>query len=105
MIPGLRTGYYLCFFGMHVFSPSILDLLGKRFREFPDQRLGLSESLNELSRSSKYLAIERNDMRFDIGQDYGLFKAQLALSLTGMDRELILTELLKFFGDKERYNN
>jgi UTP--glucose-1-phosphate uridylyltransferase len=105
MVPGLRTGYYLCFFGMHVFSPSILDLLGKRFREFPDQRLGLSESLNELSRSSKYLAIERNDMRFDIGQDYGLFKAQLALSLTGMDRELILTELLKFFGDKERNNN
>lgn len=105
MIPGLRTGYYLCFFGMHVFSPSILTLLETRFSEFPGQQLGLSESLNELSRSSKYLAIERNDMRFDIGQDYGLLKAQLALSLSGMDREFIMTELVKFFIEKERNNN
>ncbi len=104
LVPGLRTGYYLCFFGMHVFSPVIIDLLRKRMEAGPDQTLGLSESLNELSRISKYLALERNDLRFDIGRDYGLLKAQIALSLTGMDREMILSELLQFFIEKERQN-
>lgn len=102
LVPGLRTGYYLCFFGMHLLYPSVLELLEKRFREYPGQRLGLSESLNDLALSGKYLALERNDLRFDIGRDYGLLKAQLALSLTGMDRELIMTELLQFFIEKER---
>jgi UTP--glucose-1-phosphate uridylyltransferase len=105
LVPGMRTGHYLCFFGVHVFSPSLITLLEKRFREFPDQKLGLSESLQELARTSRYLALERNDWRFDIGQDYGLLKAQIALSLTGMDRDLLLTELLQFFIDKESQHN
>ena len=105
LVPGLRTGHYLCFFGVHVFSPTIISLLEKRFHDVPDQKLGLSESLNELARTTKFLALERNDWRFDIGQDYGLLKAQIALSLTGPDRELLLTELLQFFIDKERQVN
>lgn len=105
MIPGLRTGYYLCFYGMHVFAPSIIGLLEKRFRDHPDVQLGLSESLNDLARSGKYLAIERNDMRIDIGRDYGLLKAQLALSLTGIDRDYLLSELLQFFIEKEKNSN
>jgi len=105
LVPGLRTGHYFCFFGMHVCSPVILELLRKRMQEFPDQKLGLSESLNELSRTNKYLALERNDLRFDIGQDYGLLKAQIALSLTGMDRELLMGELLQFFIERERNTN
>jgi UTP--glucose-1-phosphate uridylyltransferase len=27
LIPGIRAGHYLCFFGMHVLTPTILDLL------------------------------------------------------------------------------
>src|SRR5436305_1763471 len=27
-VPGLRAGYYLCFFGMHVLTPAVFDLLG-----------------------------------------------------------------------------
>ena len=105
MIPGLRTGYYLCFFGMHVFTPLILELLDQRNKELPGQKLGLSESLNELARRTKYLALERRDLRFDIGLDYGLLKAQLALSLTGKDRDLLLNELLQFFIEKDRTKN
>ena len=26
--PGMRAGYYLCFFGMHVLTPTVMDLLG-----------------------------------------------------------------------------
>ena len=83
--------------GMHVLSPTIMDLL-KNQVENPDvNRIGLSESLNELARREQYLALEKNDLRFDIGSRYGLLKAQLALSLTGNDREQIMSELLEFF--------
>lgn len=104
MIPGLRAGYYLCFFGMHVFSPLLMELLQKKADENPGQRLGLSETLNELSEKSKYLALEKNDSRYDIGLDYGLLKAQLALSLSGKDREYLLAELLQFFVEKDLVN-
>jgi len=30
VVPGLRAGYYLCFFGMHVLTPGIMDLLAAR---------------------------------------------------------------------------
>src|SRR5438876_1201619 len=26
-VPGLRAGHYLCFFGMHVLTPTVFDLL------------------------------------------------------------------------------
>jgi UTP--glucose-1-phosphate uridylyltransferase len=28
IVPGLRAGHYLCFFGMHVLTPCVMDLLG-----------------------------------------------------------------------------
>jgi UTP--glucose-1-phosphate uridylyltransferase len=104
MVPGLRAGYYLCFYGMHVLTPLILDLLKKEASEYPEKGLGLSESLDRLSQNSKYLAFEKTDARFDIGLDYGLLKAQLALSLSGKDRDYLLSELLQFFVEKELLN-
>src|SRR6185312_5135285 len=29
IVPGLRAGHYLCFFGMHVLTPAVMDLLGE----------------------------------------------------------------------------
>ncbi len=101
MVPGLRAGYYLCFYGMHVFTPLLLELLNKQAFDFPEKRLGISESLDELSKRSKYLALEKTDSRYDIGLDYGLLKAQLALSLSGKDRDYLLSELLQFFVEKD----
>lgn len=101
IVPGLRAGYYLCFFGMHVFTPLLMELLEKKHLQFPDQKIGLSESLDELAQQSKYLALERNEHRYDLGMDYGLLQAQLALSLSGNDRDYILSELLKFFTEHE----
>ena len=105
MVPGFRAGYYLCFFGMHVFTPLLIELLEKNASESPGQKLGLSEILNELAKRSKYLALQKTDSRYDIGQDYGLLKAQLALSLTGKDRDYLLSELLQFFIEKDLTNN
>ncbi len=105
MVPGIRTGYYLCFYGMHVFTPTILEILQHKADANPEAVLGLSESLNELAHKSKYLALEQNHPRYDVGLDYGLLKAQLALSLSGKDRDYLLSELLQFFIDKDLNQN
>jgi UTP--glucose-1-phosphate uridylyltransferase len=97
IIPGLRAGHYLCFLGMHVLSPTIMEILKQKSDETGDQKFGLSEALNELATKEQYLALEKNDLRFDIGSTYGLLKAQLALGLSGVDRDLIQSELLEFF--------
>lgn len=97
IIPGLRAGHYLCFFGMHVLSPTVMEILGNKVRNLDGKRIGLSEALNELASREQYLALEKNDLRFDIGSRYGLLKAQLALALSGNDRDQVMAELLEFF--------
>ncbi len=101
MVPGLRAGHYLCFFGMHVLTPAIFQLLDKEFRKNEGKILGLSDALNELAGKEKYLALEKNELRFDMGARYGLFKAQLALAMSGKDRDRLMGELLEFFTMKE----
>jgi UTP--glucose-1-phosphate uridylyltransferase len=100
IVPGLRAGHYLCFFGMHILSPTIMDILNQQLEELNGTRLGLSEALNILATKEQYLALEKNDWRFDIGSRYGLLKAQLALALNGSERDLVMSELLEFFAMK-----
>lgn len=100
IIPGLRAGHYLCFFGMHVLSSGVMSLLEKDLETAKGNRIGLSKSLNELANQEQYLALEKNDWRFDIGTRYGLLKAQLALALSGNDRDQVMSELLDFFVNK-----
>lgn len=97
IVPGLRAGHYLCFFGMHVLSPSVMTILEINRNAGGDIKLGLTEALNELAKKEQYLALEINDLRFDIGTRYGLLKAQLALALSGSDRDQVMAELLEFF--------
>ena len=101
LVPGLRAGHYLCFFGMHVLSPSVMKLLGERLETKPQNKLDLSSTLNELCNREQYLALEKTDFRFDMGAKYGLLKAQLALALNGKDRDRLMSELLEFFATKE----
>ena len=47
IIPGLRAGYYLSFFGMHVLTPTVMDILEWQLKESSEQRgLTLSNALN-----------------------------------------------------------
>ena len=93
-ISGLRAGHYLCFFGMHVLTPKIMELLSQRFQtESP--RITLSDALAELAGREKYLALEQTSRRYDVGVKYGLFRAQLALALDGEDRNTVLSQLLE----------
>lgn len=62
-VPGLRSGHYLCFFGMHVLTPSIFKILENKLKKLPKGgKLNLSESLNELSGYERYLALEKHDI-------------------------------------------
>ena len=104
LVPGLRAGYYLCLFGIHVFTPAVLDLLADRVAAArPDESIPLSPVLADLARRERYLALEVKGRRYNIGVKYGLLTAQLALALDGADRENVLAqlvELLALRGDR-----
>ena len=95
IVPGLRAGFYLCFFGMHVLGPEIFALLEEQEHATPDGPLGLSPALHVLASRRRYLAFNVAGRRFDIGAPYGLLIAQLALSLSGRDRDRFLNQLVE----------
>jgi UTP--glucose-1-phosphate uridylyltransferase len=94
LVPGLRAGYYLCFFGMHVLTPRVMASLG-------NGAATLSAALAELARHEQYLALEDDGRRYDLGQRYGVLIAQLALALHGPDRGLVLAQILELLADRE----
>jgi len=97
VVPGLRAGHYLCFFGMHVLTPAVMDILGEQVQSAGKQgrRVTLSDALAELASREQYLALEIPDWRYDVGVRYGLLNAQLALALSGQDRDEVLTNLVE----------
>lgn len=95
IVPGLRAGFYLCFFGLHVFDAGLFDLLEARRAAAPDQTLGLSPALHAMAGRRRYLALAVAGRRYDIGSRYGLLLAQLALSLAGRDRDTVLTQIVE----------
>ncbi len=104
-VPGLRSGHYLCFFGMHVLTPTVFKILEEKVRHLKEpQKVNLSDTLNELAAHEQYLALEKHDWRYDVGTKYGLLKAQLALALSGQDRDQVLSELLELFTSRELAN-
>ena len=96
-VPGLRSGHYLCFFGMHVLTPIVFDFLGDIIAA--DRRelgsIQLTTALNELARHERYLALETRGARHNLGVKFGAIEAQIALSLAGVDRDRMLTTLLE----------
>jgi UTP--glucose-1-phosphate uridylyltransferase len=100
--PGVRAGHYLCFFGMHVLTPAVMNILGRQLAETIDPRqVTLSSALDELKRHEQYLALENSQRRYDIGSRYGLMLAQMALALRGHDRDEILYQVLELVADRE----
>jgi len=95
IVPGLRSGFYLCFFGLHVLDSEIFSILDEQRAAFPDKNFGLSPALHTLAARRRHLALAVAGRRYDIGAQYGLLLAQLALSLAGRDRDLVLTHLVE----------
>jgi UTP--glucose-1-phosphate uridylyltransferase len=99
MVPGLRVGHYLCFFGMHVLTPTVMDILAGHVEALGRAPAGsgvqLSPALDELARGERYLALANLGRRYDVGAKYGLLTAQLALALDGADRDEVLAQLVE----------
>jgi UTP--glucose-1-phosphate uridylyltransferase len=95
IVPGLRASHYLCLFGMHVLTPTVMEILGRQLAAARGESIVLSPALGELARRERYLAKVLNGMRYNIGLKYGTLFAQLALALNGADREEILARLIE----------
>jgi len=102
LVPGLRAGYYLCFFGMHVLPAEIFDLLEEQRAASPAASFGLSPALHTLASRRRCLALSVEGRRYDIGGAYGLLFAQLALSLAGRDRDRVLTQLIELLAARNQ---
>lgn len=96
-VPGLRVGHYLCFFGMHVLTPALFSILDEHVRI--SQREGrdtqLTPALQQLARTEKYLAVQTNGRRYNIGVKFGSLEAQIALAMAGRDRDEVLIRLME----------
>jgi UTP--glucose-1-phosphate uridylyltransferase len=120
IVPGLRAGHYLCFFGMHVLTPTVMEILESQIAnrksqitklvpvsgdykstDHPKSNITLSDALAVLATREKYLALEERAVRYDVGVKYGLLTAQLALALSGEDREEVITRLLELLATRE----
>jgi UTP--glucose-1-phosphate uridylyltransferase len=101
IIPGLRAGYYLCFFGMHVLTPAVMDLLGELDAAGKEAKFALSPALARLAGREKYLALEMHGRRYDMGGKYGLLFAQLALALDGSERDEVLAQMVELLAARK----
>jgi len=103
LVPGLRAGHYLCFFGMHVLTPTVMELLQEQLASAARGETGmqLSPVLAELARRERYLAMEAQGRRYPVDGRYGMLTAQLALALSGDDREEVLATLCELLAQRE----
>ncbi len=102
-VSGLRAGHYLCFFGMHVLTGSIMGILEILIGSRPSESgTSLSAALSMLSKHERYLAFEIQGRRYDLGGKYGLLTAQLALALDGAEREEVLAGLVDLLAHRGR---
>lgn len=96
IVPGLRAGNYLCFFGMHVLTPSVMEILAELVAQAGGKGgVQLTSALQQMRTKERYLALELQGRRYDIGVKYGLLVAQMALALDGKDRDEVLSNLVE----------
>ena len=105
LISGIRAGYYLCFCGIHVLTPTVMDILERMLAVSSDARVTLVDALAELARQEQYLAVEDHGRRYDLGAPFGLLIAQLALALSGRNRSEVLSQMLELLADRELAGN
>jgi UTP--glucose-1-phosphate uridylyltransferase len=90
---------------MHVFTPAVMELLDREAAKIgssgDSQPVMLSPIQAELARRERYLAVELEGTRFNVGVKYGMLMAQLALALHGSDREEILARLVELLAARD----
>jgi UTP--glucose-1-phosphate uridylyltransferase len=97
----MRAGHYLCFFGMHVLTPTVMTILGELLDQHPSERVSLSAALAELVHRERYLAKKMTARRVDLGAPYGPFIAQLLLAMAGRDESEVLSQIVEAMSLRE----
>jgi UTP--glucose-1-phosphate uridylyltransferase len=92
---GLRRGEYLCFFGMHVFPPSLFEKIEYHIRNDIRDRgeIQLTNALELLREDGPYLAAEVDGARYDMGVPFGYIQTQIALALHSPARRQVMASL------------
>lgn len=98
--PGLRSGHYLGYFGMHVLTPAVIECLHEVKNDASLERPTLSDAAAKLVSRGKYLAYQLRGERYNIGFQYGVLIAQLAIGLSGRDRDYLLTEMVELLAKR-----
>ena len=79
-----------------------MDILGAQVAEAGNRGgVNLSGALAVLAARERYLALENRGRRYDVGVRYGLLTAQMALALSGKDRDEVLAQLLELLAQRE----
>lgn len=104
LVSGLRSSYYLAFFGMHVLTPAVVEIIHGQLQGPSPQSASVSAALNTLIGMERYLALRVSGQRYDLGSRYGLLNAQFALTLAGKDREEVLGMLLTLLATGSQTN-
>jgi UTP--glucose-1-phosphate uridylyltransferase len=78
---------------MHVLTPAVQRILAGLFAE--NATVNFRTALARLAEHERYLAAELAGRRYDFGVKYGLLTAQLALALSGNDRDEVLRGLVE----------
>ena len=96
-VAGLRVGHYLCFFGIHVLSPTVFELLdGMVNGTFASS--GRSSSPRHciaLARQGEIPGDRDPGLAVQPGSEVWGRRAQIALAMAGVDREQILAVLVE----------
>jgi len=106
---GLRRGYYLCFFGMHVLTPTLFECLEEHIKNNVRERgeIQLTSALEKLRQRERYLAFEAEGERYDTGVPFGLVETQIALALNSPMRDEMLGSLVQIIarsGQRQRWD-
>ncbi len=95
---GLLHGMYLCFFGIHVMAPAVFDWLQYAIdNDIREKGEFQFTSAQERLRASgeRYLAVETNGERHDIGIPFGYAQTQAALAINSVYKEQMLASLVR----------
>jgi UTP--glucose-1-phosphate uridylyltransferase len=104
MVPGMKLGYYLCFFGMHVLTPGVMDLLEAAIdegRSSGEGRVQLSPAISVMAGKERCLAVELSGRRYDLEDRFGLLLGQLAVALDGKNRDEVLMGIIELLAQSK----
>ncbi len=92
---GLPRSQYLCFFGLHALPPSIFDAIAYHIKNDIRERgeIQLTNAQEMLRGQERYVAVEVNGQRYDMGVPFGYIQTQLALALNSPARRNVLAAL------------